>query len=183
MRNLARACALVVFSAACSSQSTNPSGSDGGVGAGGDAGITGSGGGGGTGAEDGAPPDGSPGPCGVLMVLSGSVCVDRQPALHADGSQGTAVSWTEAVTICEARGARLCTEAEREAACPDGQVSLNTPANGFYCGGPAATWEWSTSASCVDARCVSPCCNSVAYPCQCSKPASDLQSYRCCKNL
>ena len=27
------------------------------------------------------------------MVLSGSVCVDKQPALHADGSQGAAVSW------------------------------------------------------------------------------------------
>lgn len=120
--------------------------------------------------------------CGPLMILSGSVCVDRQPALHADGSQGPAVSFTAAVTICEARGARLCTEAEREGACPGGQTSSNG-LNATFCGGPANTWEWSSSASCVDGRCVSPCCNSVLYPCQCSQPATDLRSYRCCRSV
>lgn len=125
-------------------------------------------------------------PCGPLMFKFGSVCIDKQPALHADGSQGAAVSWTEAVTICEARGARLCTEAEREAACPDGQVSLNTPANGFYCGGPASTWEWSSAPCSNNGHCLSPCCNATAYPCVYTACTTDLvkpQSYRCCKSL
>lgn len=125
-------------------------------------------------------------PCGPLMVLSGSICVDKQPALHADGSQGSAVSFTEAVTICEARGARLCTEAEREAACPDGQVSLDTPANGSYCGGPASTWEWS-GGKCIDgASCRSPCCNTKVFACgtnACADYAEWESSFRCCRSL
>lgn len=122
-------------------------------------------------------------PCGPLMVLSGSVCVDERPALHGDGSQGAAVSWTEAVTICEARGARLCTEAEREAACPNGQYSQDLTGKDVYCGGPANTWEWSSSTSCADGRCKSPCCNSVTNPCHCSVPPTDALGYRCCKSL
>lgn len=152
----------------------------GGAGTGGSAGAAGAGGV--AGAEDsGVDAVEASDPCGPLMLLSGSVCVDKRPALHADGSQGSAVSFAEAVTICEGRGARLCEEAEREGACPDGQVSLNTPANGEYCGGPASTWEWSSSTSCASGRCVSPCCNSVTNPCQCSSPVTSL-SFRCCKS-
>ena len=68
--------ALAVLHAACSASDRIPSHGDGGASSGGAAGA-----------------DASPGPCGHLMVLSGSVCVDKQPALHADGSQGAAVSW------------------------------------------------------------------------------------------
>ncbi len=89
---------------------------------------------------------------------------------------------TEAVTICEARGARLCTEAGREGACPGGQATFEG-GNQAFCFGPSNTWEWSTSTTCADGRCVSPCCNSVLYPCQCTKPATDTYSYRCCRDL
>lgn len=118
-----------------------------------------------------AVPDASP--CGPLMIQSGPVCVDKQPALHADGSQGVAVSFAEAVTICEARGARLCAKEEREATCPG-------PSN--FCAGPANTWEWSKSSACSSGRCVSPCCNS-AQACQCEAPETQAQSFRCCRDL
>ena len=165
----------------CSSENTNPDifGTPGGGAGAAGAGVGSAAGvGGAAGADADAAIE-----CPSLMVRSGDVCVDKQPALHADGSQDAAVSWTEAVTICEVRGARLCTEAEREGACPDGQVSLDTPANGVYCGGPASTWEWSSSTSCPDGRCKSPCCNSVTNPCHCSVPPTEALSYRCCKNL
>lgn len=121
-------------------------------------------------------------PCGPLMVQYGGVCVDSRPALLADGAQGPAVSWEQAQEICAGRGARLCSEDEREGGCPDGQMSLDTPANSIYCGGPAATWEWSSSAACADGRCVSPCCNSVSNPCQCNS-AVEFLSFRCCRDL
>lgn len=166
---------------------------DGGAGASGQAGAAGAAGTAGAGGQAGEAADGGEAgqggaggqsnPCGPLMIPHGAYCVDTRPALHADGSQGGAVSWQEALTICEARGARLCTEEEREDACPDGQVSLNTPANADFCGGPASTWEWSGSAACSGGRCLSPCCNTVNYPCQCSAPAEQLQGYRCCKDL
>ena len=158
--------ALAVLHAACSASDRIPSHGDSDASSGGAAGA-----------------DASPGPCGALMFQSGSICIDKQPALHVDGSQGSAVSFTEAVTICEARGARLCTEAEREAACPNGQYSQDPTGKEVYCSGPAATWEWSSSASCSDGRCLSPCCNSATNPCQCGQPVGQLQSYRCCRSL
>ncbi len=181
IRSLAGACALAIAGAACSSQSTNPAASGGTSGVGGTAGSSGGGPGGAIGGDAGA--DAASDPCGPLMFKSGSVCIDKQPALHADGSQGAAVAWNEAVTICEARGARLCTEAEREAACPNGQYSLDPTAKEMYCGGPANTWEWSSSTSCADGRCKSPCCNSVTNPCHCSVPPTETLGYRCCKSL
>lgn len=127
------------------------------------------------------------GPCGPLMLLSGSVCVDKQPALHADGSQGPAVSWADAVTICEARGARLCTQQEREDACPGGPEPTPNGANHAYCLGPDFSWEWSESA-CSTGRCRSPCCNGgPASLFHCPENACDVtapvSSFRCCKTI
>lgn len=136
IRSLAGACALAIVGAACSSQSTNPVASGGTSGLGGTAGSSGQGGGNGGASGGDAGADASPGPCGALMFKSGSVCIDKQPALHADGSQGAAVAWNEAVTICEARGARLCTDAEREGACPNGQYSQDLTGKDLYCSGP-----------------------------------------------
>ena len=181
----------------CSSTSTNidlgthvdagPDGLAGAAGAAGQAGSNnppdGSAGQGTGGVQEGgndAPSDA--GPCGPLMILSGSVCVDKQPALLANGSQGPAVSWAEAVTICEGRGARLCTEGEREGACPGGQATFDG-GNDTFCSGPMNTWEWSSSTSCADGRCKSPCCNSVTNPCHCSVPPTDALSFRCCRSL
>lgn len=157
------------------------SGAGNGAGTGGAAGeLSGGSGGasGGSGEDAGtldAAPDAAPdaGPCGPLMIQSGLVCVDKQPALHADGSQGIAVSFAEAVAICEARGARLCAKEEREATCPG-------PSN--FCAGPANTWEWSKASACSSGRCVSPCCNS-AQACQCDAPETQAQSFRCCRDL
>lgn len=162
------------------------SGAGNGAGTGGAAGgLSGGSGGasGGSGEDAGTPDDAAPdavpdavpdaSPCGPLMIQSGPVCVDKQPALHADGSQGVAVSFAEAVTICEARGARLCAKEEREATCPG-------PSN--FCAGPANTWEWSKSSACSSGRCVSPCCNS-AQACQCEAPETQAQSFRCCRDL
>ena len=185
--------AISLLLVACSSETSNVSlfgSADGGDagGAAGAAGAASTGGGGAAGAVVDAGVDvpadvEDAGPCGPLMLLSGSVCIDKQPALHADGSQGAAVSWVEAMTICEARGARLCTEAEREGACPNGQYSLDPTAKEMYCSGPANTWEWSSSMSCSDGRCKSPCCNSLTNPCQCNIPPTESLSSRCCKNL
>jgi hypothetical protein len=185
-----RRCIVLLLAIGCSSETINfgegtgDGGGEAGAASGGAAGAAGSGG---LGGEDGAVVDAGvdadTGPCGPLMLLSGSVCVDKQPALHADGSQGAAVSWVEAVTICEGRGARLCTEAEREGACPNGQYSLDPTAKEMYCSGPANTWEWSSSTLCSDGRCKSPCCNSLTNPCQCSIPLTESLGFRCCKNL
>ena len=121
-------------------------------------------------------------PCGPLMLLSGSVCVDKRPALHADGSQGTATSWDEAKMLCAARGTRLCSESERETSCPGGQEPA-AGLNAEFCTGPSSTWEWSTSSACAEGRCVSPCCNATTFPCQCSEEPTKAHSFRCCKDL
>lgn len=152
----------------------------GGAGTGGSAGAAGAGGV--AGAEDsGVDAVEASDPCGPLMLLSGSVCVDKRPALHADGNQGSAVSFAEAVAICEGRGARLCTEAEREGACPGGQEPAGG-ANAAFCTGPANTWEWS-DAPCAIGHCLSPCCNASQNKCQCESPTIQQQSFRCCKNV
>lgn len=152
----------------------------GGAGTGGSAGAAGAGGV--AGADSGVDAVEASDPCGPLMLLSGSVCVDKRPALHADGSQGSAVSFAEAEAICEGRGARLCTEAEREGACPEGQATMSG-GNAEFCSGPSNTWEWSSSTSCTDGRCKSPCCNSVTNPCHCSVPPTEALGYRCCKSV
>ncbi len=55
------------------------------------------------------------------MFRSGAICIDQRPALLADGSQAPALSWDAASAACATRGARLCTEAEREAD-PDARI-------------------------------------------------------------
>lgn len=171
------------------------SGAGNGAGTGGEAGglSGGSGGASGGSGEDAGTPDAAPdaapdaGPCGPLMIQSGLVCVDKQPALHADGSQGVAVSFAEAVTICEARGARLCTQQEREGACPGGPEPTPNGANHVFCQGPDLSWEWS-EVNCPTGHCRSPCCNGGPSSLfHCPQNACDtvapVSSFRCCRDI
>jgi hypothetical protein len=118
-----------------------------------------------------------------MMQGAGAYCIDKQPALLANGEQGLDVSWSDANAICAGRGARLCTQEEREAACPGGQVSSNSP-NQLFCNGPAATWEWSATACSGPGHCRTPCCNSVLYPCvtDACDAVTAKSSYHCCKD-
>lgn len=180
---------LAAILTACGSTSENPlfltgheAGVAGAVGIGGSAGwpeTGGAGAGGAAGSTDAAV-------CPDHMIAVGNVCVDDRPALLGDGSQGPAVSWSDALAICTARGLRICREAERELGCPGGQISSNGT-NSEYCSGPANTWEWS-GAECTNTggHCLSPCCNAVLYPCKydaCDTGLDTKQSYRCCRDL
>lgn len=182
MASLIKAQLLVFFSllVACSSTTTNKEQLFGSGGEAGSVGVDATGGGAGENVDAGEQL------CPDHMIEVGSICMDERPALLADGSQGPAVPWEDALTICTSRGLRLCTEAEREMGCPDGQISLNSPANGFFCGGPANTWEWSGAACSNVGHCLSPCCNTaVGYGCKydaCDTGLSTAQSYRCCKS-
>lgn len=123
--------------------------------------------------------------CGPLMFRSGAICIDQRPALLADGSQAPALSWDAASAACATRGARLCTEAEREAACPGGPEPSNG-ANYTFCNGPADTWEWSSAACSSAGHCRSPCCNGgSASGYACNYDACDqttpAASYHCCR--
>jgi hypothetical protein len=173
--------AVVLVLVGCSSSQTNPLF---GEGTGGETGETGSSDGSAGEADAGTEADSDAAECPPFMFRSGSICVDERPALRADGSQGAAVSWDAAVAICEARGVRLCAEDERETACPGGQWPQDVDGgNQVFCAGPGNTWEWSSSTSCSEGHCVSPCCNSATNPCQCAIPVTQLQSYRCCKTI
>jgi hypothetical protein len=156
------AIALVSLLAACSASERDLRQSDGGSGA--------------SGAADAAVDAGE---CGPFMFRSGSICIDKQPALLGDGSQGLAVSWADANTLCTARGARLCTEAEREGACPGGQEPSDG-GNQTFCSGPANTWEW--SAGCVGEHRRSPCCAVAQGFGECTVVAMEA-SYRCCMGV
>lgn len=115
---------------------------------------------------------------------SGDFCIDAQPALVKVGQQGPSISFLSAVTSCESRGMRLCTQQERESSCPGGQEP-SEGANNTFCSGPAGTWEWSATVCTSPGHCRTPCCNSVAYPCDtnvCDNVTADA-SYHCCKDL
>lgn len=109
------------------------------------------------------------------MIESGPVCVDERPAMLADGSQGSALSWTDALVVCTARGLRLCTEYERESACP-----AEGPDRDSYCSGPSATWEWSEAQVCSSTtHRLSPCCTVAQGFGQCDDGWKQ-GSFRCC---
>lgn len=113
--------------------------------------------------------------CPLLMFLSGSTCIDEQPALLGDGTQGPAVDFQEAVAACAARGVRLCTESERENSCSD--------AGANFCAGPADTWEWSAGGCSSTGERRSPCCTVSHGFGECDAPSSgQLSSYRCCSS-
>jgi len=58
------------------------------------------------------------GPCGEGRVsVDSKFCIDILEATRADGSIITEVTLDQARAFCAARGARLCTEREWEAAC------------------------------------------------------------------
>lgn len=113
--------------------------------------------------------------CPEHMFQSGDVCIDEKPATLESGIQGNAVGWTSAFDTCAARGLRLCTEYERESACPD-----EGPARDDYCQGPANTWEWSEAQSCAatDHR-ISPCCTVAQGFGECND-GTKTASFRCC---
>jgi hypothetical protein len=128
------------------------------------------------------------GECGPLMFRSGPICIDEQPALLGDGSQGPEVSWTDANTVCTARGLRLCTESERETACPGGPEPTPDAANNTFCSGPSGTWEWSSAPCSNPGHCRSPCCNAgPASGYGCHYDACDTSTlaagFHCCKTL
>ncbi len=108
------------------------------------------------------------------MIESGPTCVDERPAMYADGSQGIGLAWEQALALCSARGARLCTEYERESACPD-----EGPSRDSYCEGPNATWEWSDGQLCTEQRRISPCCTVAQGFGQCDDGWKQ-GSFRCC---
>lgn len=113
--------------------------------------------------------------CPPHMFESGTICIDEKPATLESGIQGNAVGWTGAIDVCTARGLRLCTEYERESACPD-----EGPARDDYCQGPANTWEWSEALSCsaIDHR-ISPCCTVAQGFGECND-GTKTASFRCC---
>lgn len=122
--------------------------------------------------------------CPALMFRAGSICIDKQPALLGDGSQSSGVSFADAKTICTARGARLCTEAEREASCPGGPEPTPNGANHIFCFAPGLdTQEWSAT-TCTSGQCRSPCCAADKYPCSLGgvcDSTTPTGSFHCCK--
>jgi hypothetical protein len=126
-----------------------------------------------------APPDAGDAtpdadPCGPLMVRVGSYCVDQAPLLLPDGSQGAPVTYEDAVLVCAARGARLCTEAEREAACD----VVEQPR---YCSA-ADSWEWSADGCTAPERRRSPCCTVDQGFGECTAVVPTA-SYHCCRSV
>lgn len=97
-----------------------------------------------------------------LMFRANSYCIDRRPATAA-------VSFEDASAACMARGGYLCSEIEREDACP--------VAPSEFCEGPSSTWEWSEH---VCARRRSPCCNVAAGFGECSS-VEPVAGYHCCR--
>ena len=182
--------ALTLLLAGCGSSSTNPMfGAPGSGGSGSSAGAAGAAG---SGSEAGATTtmdagDDAPNSCPAHMRLgSGAFCIDVQPALLSDGSQGVAVDWISATETCATRGLRLCNQDEREGSCPDGISASNTGANGEFCTGPAETWEWGGDVDvCASGqRRRSPCCNTGYSPTYttCANE-STLLSFHCCRSI
>jgi len=109
------------------------------------------------------------------MMESGSICIDEKPATLVNGIQGNATSYTDALSVCSARGLRLCTEYERESACPD-----EGPDRDAYCTGPAYTWEWSEAQVCTSTvHRLSPCCTVAQGFGECND-GTKTGSFRCC---
>lgn len=121
-----------------------------------------------------APPEAAAACADPLMFRTGGFCIDARPALIATGVQRDAVSWNAASETCVARGARLCTEEERESSC----AAAGDKAD--FCSGPADTWEWSAGSCSTTTYRRSACCNAAAGFRECSTKPSTRASYHCC---